>query len=98
MHSWRTLPQLHRGLIDLRWLNHGGTTPMGASLCWPTWIVKVDSGEMLRLAGGSFTMPAWSPDGAKLTFDLRLQTGREVWMLETKSLETLKPVNLPRER
>jgi len=28
-------------------------------------------------------MPAWSGDGSKLAFDVRLPSGSEIWMIET---------------
>jgi hypothetical protein len=33
-------------------------------------------------------MPAWSPGGARLSFDLRLATGSDIWVLDAKVLDT----------
>ncbi len=44
--------------------------------------------------------PAWSPDGSKLAFDLRINfpSFAEVRMIETKALEGLRTEELPRDR
>ena len=53
------------------------------------WIADIPTGRMTQIAAGSFTMPAWSPDGSKLLFDVRLNTGMEIWMIEAKALADL---------
>jgi hypothetical protein len=39
-------------------------------------------------------MPAWSPDGTRLSFDLRLATGSEMWVMDAKVLDTLPRMKL----
>jgi WD40 repeat protein len=56
------------------------------------WIVDIARRQAVKVVGGAFTMPAWSPDGSKLTCDLRLGTSNEIWLLETKNLESLDPL------
>jgi len=56
------------------------------------WILEVNSQQAVRVAGGDFAGPAWSADGSKLAFDLRLPAGPEIWVLETKRLESLEPL------
>ena len=48
--------------------------------------VNATTEEMLQLESRKVTMPTWSPDGSKLAFDLRLNTGCEIWMVEAKHL------------
>jgi len=64
------------------------------------WILNVESGRALRAVAAPVGIPAWSPDGSKLAFDLRVNFPlvSEVWMIETKVLEGLKPEELPRDR
>jgi len=64
------------------------------------WIFNIEAGRRLRVAAAPIGIPAWSPDGSKLAFDLRINhpSLTEVWMIETKVLEGLKPEELPRDR
>ena len=55
------------------------------------WMMNVDTAQVIQVAEGPFTAPAWSPDGSKLAFDRRTVAGREIWMIETKELE--KPLD-----
>ena len=41
------------------------------------------------MASRSLTLPAWSPDGTKITFDLRLSTGTEIWMIDAEAIKKL---------
>jgi Tol biopolymer transport system component len=58
------------------------------------WVLDLDTGEAVRVLSGPCTMPAWSPDGARLSFDVRLATGSEIWVIDTKVLDTLPRVKL----
>ena len=77
-----TLPQgngLLGGMVA-RWPDCSvlaGGTPRTAMPCI---MLDVEAGLARRLASRWLTMPAWSPDGTKITFDLRLSTGTEIWM------------------
>ena len=62
------------------------------------WLLDVEKNQAVRVAGGPVTMPAWSPDGAKLAFDLRLRTGSEIWMIETRNLTALQPQAMATDR
>ena len=54
------------------------------------WIFDLNTKKLTKVAEGSITLPAWSPDGSKMTFDLRAGECHEIWMIETKSLEVDK--------
>ena len=54
------------------------------------WVLEVSSGRAVQVAKGPLNVPAWSPDGSKLAFDLRLESGWEIWMIETKVLANMK--------
>ena len=47
----------------------------------PCIILDVETGVARQLASRRLTLPAWSPDGTKITFDLRLSTGTEIWIV-----------------
>ena len=53
------------------------------------WIMNVETGQVIQVAEGPFTAPAWSPDGSKLVFDRRMANDCEIWMIETKELAGL---------
>lgn len=55
----------------------------------PCIILDVETGLARRVASRWLTMPAWSPDGTKITFDLRLRTGTEIWMLDAAAIKKL---------
>ena len=55
----------------------------------PCLVLDVQSGLARRVASRCLTMPAWSPDGTKITFDLRLETGTEIWMFDAAAIERL---------
>jgi WD40 repeat protein len=58
------------------------------------WVLQLDTGEAVRVLSGTCTMPAWSPDGTRMSFDLRLATGSQIWVIDTKVLDTLPRVKL----
>ncbi|MGO9114530.1 MAG: SUMF1/EgtB/PvdO family nonheme iron enzyme, partial [Thermoguttaceae bacterium] len=60
------------------------------------WILDIAAGHCVLAVPGPVSTPAWSRDGSKLTFDLQVAGGIEVWMTEAKALGRLKPVELPR--
>ena len=62
------------------------------------WILEVETGKLKQLSQGHFTMPAWSADGSRLSLDLRLRSGFEVWMIDAKVIESLEPFKMPRDR
>lgn len=93
--EWRRPPS--RGVLagwspDGKWIGLGGygfTDPVGL------WLLKADTGELRKVADGSATLPAWSPDGHKIAFDVRLPTGMEVWVMDAKGLDKLPVVTPP---
>jgi Tol biopolymer transport system component len=75
-----------------------GWSPDGKQIGYGGWgvgdfvlfsIIDVDTGRTVRFPSVGPTMPAWSPDGSKMAFDVRTQTGWEIWIVETKTLKTL---------
>jgi Tol biopolymer transport system component len=55
----------------------------------PCIILDVETGLARQVASHSLTFPAWSPDGTKITFDLRLSTGTEIWMIDVEAIKML---------
>jgi Tol biopolymer transport system component len=55
----------------------------------PCIILEVETGLARQVASRWLTMPAWSPDGTKVTFDLRLSTGTEIWMIDAEAIKKL---------
>ena len=55
----------------------------------PCIILDVETGLARQVASRLLTMPAWSPDGTKITFDLRLRTGTEIWMMDAAAIKKL---------
>jgi thiol-disulfide isomerase/thioredoxin len=78
---------------DGKYLAYGGYGSDGSGL----WMVNVENGDLRRLSAGPFTMPAWSPDGSKLVVDLRHRNDSKLWMIDSKVLESLEPMELPRD-
>jgi thiol-disulfide isomerase/thioredoxin len=62
------------------------------------WILEVETGDLKRLSKGFFTQPAWSADGSKLSVDLRLRSGFEIWVIDAKVVDSLEPYEMPRDR
>ncbi|MBP7937725.1 MAG: tetratricopeptide repeat protein [Phycisphaerae bacterium] len=54
------------------------------------WVLDLERGGALRVADGAYGRPAWSKDGAKLSFDFlgRGDEKAEIWMIETQGLRT----------
>jgi Tol biopolymer transport system component len=61
-------------------------------------MLDLASGRVVEVARSPALMPAWSRDGARLAFDVRLPSGSEIWMIETKDLQGLKPLGRPGEQ
>lgn len=61
-------------------------------------MLDVASGRVVQAASSPALMPAWSGDGSKLAFDVRLPSGSEIWMIETEQLKDLKPLEHPGEK
>ncbi len=59
------------------------------------WILDLEAKKYLKVARGPFAMPAWSPDGSRLSFDRRTSEAHEVWVIETSVLESLDRVTPP---
>ncbi len=55
----------------------------------PCIILDVETGMARQVASRSLTFPAWSPDGSKITFDLRLSTGTEIWLMDAEAIKKL---------
>ena len=99
----RTWPLQQAGTLVPGWSPDGkqlGVTSNDPRNIPTFWIFNVESGRALRVAAAPIGIPAWSPDGSKLAFDLRINfpSIAEVWMIETKALEGLKPEELARDR
>jgi dipeptidyl aminopeptidase/acylaminoacyl peptidase len=56
------------------------------------WILDVEKNHVVRVAGGQFTMPAWSADGSQLACTLHQRTGSGIWTVATKNLAALPPL------
>ena len=61
----------------------------------PGIILDVETGLARLVSAGSFTMPAWSPDGTKITFDLRLSSGTQIWMIDAAAIKKAPAFALP---
>jgi hypothetical protein len=59
------------------------------------WVLTLENGQAKRLSTGSFTMPAWSPDGSRMVCDHRTRGSSEIWLFETKVLDELEPMEIP---
>ncbi len=73
----------HRGILpswspDSRLVVYGGFDNDPGGL----WIYDVAKDQRLRVAGGAYTLGAWSADGQKLAFDNRTGSTREIWMVQ----------------
>jgi len=62
------------------------------------WVLDVENRTAIQVVRGRYTMPEWSPDGTRLAFDCRSSTPRQVFVIETKALEPLEPLELPGDR
>ena len=62
---------------------YGGSSMVGL------WLMKVETGQVVQVAEGPYTAPAWSPGGSKLAFDRRGSESSEIWMIQTQDLEKL---------
>ena len=71
---------------DSREFGFGG---LNADDPMPCIILDVETGLARQVASRSLTFPAWSPDGTKITFDLRLRTGTEIWMMDAEAIKKL---------
>jgi len=96
----RTWPLQQVGSLVPGWSSDGkqlGVTGSDLRNMPTFWILDFESGSRLRVAAAPVGIPAWSPDGSKLAFDLRINFPSivEVWMIETKVLEGLRPEELP---
>ena len=55
----------------------------------PCIILDVETGLARQVASRSLTLPAWSPDGTKITFDLRLSKATWIWMIDAEAIKKL---------
>ncbi len=55
------------------------------------WLLDAQSGGRTLIAAGPWTMPIWSPDGSKFTFQDRRPGQKAIWIVEAKDLAKLKP-------
>jgi eukaryotic-like serine/threonine-protein kinase len=63
----------------------GGTNQVGL------WLLDVETGRKTLIGDGPWTMPVWSPDGSKFTFQYRGPGEKSIWMVDAKELAKLKP-------
>ena len=70
---------------DSREFGFGG---FNAGDSMPCIILDVESG-LARQVASALTMPAWSPDGKKITFDLRLRTETEICVIDAEVIKRL---------
>jgi hypothetical protein len=74
---------------DGRNVAYGGMSPSSSGL----WLLRLDPTEIRFLLRGPFTMPAWSPDGRMLAFDMRMDGETDVWVESTEGY--YKPYQSP---
>ena len=53
------------------------------------WVFDVQSEKATQVAKGTYTMPAWSKDGKRLSFDYRPRDSsiREIWVMEVAAID-----------
>ena len=54
------------------------------------WSFNLETQQYKQILSGPYTIPVWSPDGSKIAFDRRDGNRNEVWVIETKYLNTAK--------
>ncbi len=59
------------------------------------WIFHPETQQYREIARGPITMPAWSPDGQFLSFDLRDGQRHEIWMVKTNDLAPMAEEDAP---
>ncbi len=59
------------------------------------WVLQLDTQRYHEVLRGPITMPAWSPDGRFLSFDLRDGQRHEIWVAETNDLERVAEEDAP---
>ena len=59
------------------------------------WLMDVETARRTLIADGPWTMPAWSPDGSKFSFQFRAPGESSIWIVDAKELEKLKPEASP---
>jgi Tol biopolymer transport system component len=55
----------------------------------PCIILDIETGLARQVESRWLTMPAWSPDGSKISFDLRLSKGSVIWMIDAEAVRKL---------
>jgi len=55
----------------------------------PPIILDIETGLARQVGSRGLTMPAWSRDGTKITFDLCLSTGTVIWMIDAATIKRL---------
>jgi hypothetical protein len=83
----------------------GGWSPDGKQLGFGGYgsdlgliILDCQTERSVQFAPQWLTLPAWSPDGLKVSFDVRGPAGVEIWMIDAKALGQAKPTVLMRDR
>jgi hypothetical protein len=63
----------------------GGTNQVGL------WLLDIETGRKTLIADGPWTLPVWSPDGTKFTFQYRGPGENSIWIINAKELARQKP-------
>jgi Tol biopolymer transport system component len=57
------------------------------------WLLDLQTGRRMLVAAGQWSLPVWSPDGSKFTFQYRGPGQRAIWIVDAQELARLKPLS-----